>query len=376
MTRRPAKEKPMPVFSITFRFLALAALWLSLRATAADYKLEPLAEGLQHPWSVAQLPDASFLVTERGGTLLHISADGSERTTITGVPQTFVAGQGGFFDILLHPQFATKQLVYLSYAKGDSAANGTAIYRARLEGDTLVAGADILWVNDKKNTAKHYGGRLLFLPDNSLLLATGDGFDFREQAQNGSNELGKVLRILDDGSVPADNPFHTTGSERVWTLGHRNPQGLTLDRSTGTVYLHEHGPKGGDEVNVLQAASNYGWPAATHGVDYSGAYVSPFTQLPGMAPPLHYWVPSIAPSGFAWYGGDKFPAWQGKLLVGALVDKEVRLLSLEDGAIVDEAPLFAELGERIRDVKEGSDGFVYLLTDAEAGALIRVTPAR
>jgi len=397
----------MHVFAVTLRFIAAAGLSFGLHAgsahagsapagsahagsapagsahaasadaaAASGYHLETLTEGLQHPWSVAQLPDGSFLVTERAGALLHIQADGTGRTALEGAPATFVAGQGGYFDVLLHPQFARNQLVYLSYAKGDKSANGTAIFRARLSGNRLMDGEDILWVADRKNTAQHYGGRMLFLPDGTLLLATGDGFDFREKAQDGANELGKVLRIHDDGSVPDDNPFRARGSERVWTLGHRNPQGLALDRASGTIYLHEHGPRGGDEVNVLRAASNYGWPAATQGVDYSGAYVSPYSELPGMTPPLQVWVPSIAPSGLAWYGGEQFPAWQGKLLVGALVDKEVRLLTLRDGVVIDEMPLFAELGARIRDVREGADGFVYLLTDAENGALIRVTPTR
>jgi len=365
----------MKASAIVSRSLATLLLLTGLSAAAAEYQLETVTSGLHYPWSVAQLPDGSLLVTERRGKLLNISADGSRREEISGVPPTWVAGQGGFFDIVLHPEFATNRLVYLAYARGDKDANGTAIWRARLQGNALLDGSDILWVADKKNTAQHYGGRLLFLPDSSLLLTTGDGFDFREQAQNPRSELGKVLRINDDGSVPADNPFSDPGSERVWTLGHRNPQGLALAGDSGAVYLHEHGPKGGDEVNLLRAGENYGWPAATHGVDYSGAHVSPFSELPGMAAPLHVWVPSIAPSGMSWYDGDLFPAWRGKLLVGALVDKEVRLLSLHDGEVGSETALFSELNARIRDVRTGADGYIYLLTDAEDGALLRVRPA-
>ncbi len=366
----------MNATAIVRRVTATLFLVASLATAAADYQMETIASGLHHPWSVAQLPDGGLLVTERRGKLLHISGDGSRRQEISGVPATFLAGQGGFFDIVLHPEFATNQLVYLAYARGDRDANGTAIWRARLEGNSLVDGSDILWVADKKNTPQHYGGRLLFLPDTSLLLTTGDGFDFREQAQDPRNEMGKVLRINDDGSVPVDNPFSEPGSERVWTLGHRNPQGLVLAGDSGAVYLHEHGPKGGDEVNLLRAGENYGWPAATHGVDYSGAYVSPFTELPGMAAPLHVWTPSIAPSGMTWYDGEQFPAWHGKLLVGALVDKEVRLLTLQDGRISAEVALFSELDARIRDVRTGADGFIYLLTDAEDGALLRVRPTQ
>ncbi|MEQ9463777.1 MAG: PQQ-dependent sugar dehydrogenase [Haliea sp.] len=366
----------MNATAIARRALATVFLLTGLSAVAAEYQLETVASGLHHPWSVVQLPDGSLLVTERRGKLLQISADGSQRRDISGAPATWVAGQGGYFDIVLHPDFRLNRLVYLAYAKGDKDANGTAIWRARLEGNALRDGKDILWVADKKNTAQHYGGRLLFLPDNSLLLATGDGFDFREQAQNPGSELGKVLRIMDDGSTPADNPFSEPGSERVWTLGHRNPQGLVLAGDSGAVYLHEHGPRGGDEVNLLRAGENYGWPAATHGVDYSGAYVSPFSDLPGMAAPLHVWVPSIAPSGMAWYDGDQFPHWRGKLLAGALVDKEVRLLTLQDGRITAESTLFSELDARIRDIRVGNDGFLYLLTDHEDGALLRVRPAQ
>jgi len=375
MTVQTVKEKPMNVTVIFRHALAAALLLAGCVVAAPDYQLETVASDLHHPWSVAQLPDGSLLVTERRGTLLHISADGSHREEISGVPSTWVAGQGGFFDIVLHPEFAANRLVYLAYARGERDANGTAIWRGRLEGSALLDGGDILWVADKKDTAQHYGGRLLFLPDTSLLLATGDGFDYREQAQDPRSELGKVLRINDDGTVPADNPFSEPGSERVWTLGHRNPQGLVLAGESGQVYLHEHGPKGGDELNLLQAGENYGWPAATHGVDYSGALVSPFSDLPGMKAPLYVWTPSIAPSGMTWYDGEHFPAWQGKLLVGALVDKEARLLTLEDGEVTGESALFGELDARIRDIRTGMDGFIYLLTDAEHGALLRVRPA-
>ncbi|HEY7776712.1 MAG TPA: PQQ-dependent sugar dehydrogenase, partial [Kineobactrum sp.] len=290
---------------ITRTFSALLLL-ASVAIAAADYTLETVADGLHHPWSLVQLPDGDFLVTERRGELLHISGNGTTRTVISGVPDTLVGGQGGFFDIVLHPGFSDNRLVYLAYARGTPQANGTAIMRARLEGTVLLDARDILWVKDKKDTVQHYGGRLLFLPDTTLLLATGDGFDYRDQAQVVGSELGKVLRINDDGSVPADNPFSEPGSERVWTLGHRNPQGLVLDSDSETVYLHEHGPKGGDELNLLKPGNNYGWPAVTHGVDYSGAYVSPFTDLPGMTAPVHYWVPSIAPSGLALYNGEHF----------------------------------------------------------------------
>lgn len=350
-------------------------LLLTAPGRAADYRLEVISDALHHPWSVARLPGGDFLVTERRGRLLRIPAAGGEGRELSGVPETYVAGQGGLFDVLLDPQFELNRQVYLSYAEGPPASNGTAVIRARLGESGLENVEQILRVRDRKDTPQHYGGRLLFLPDGSLLVATGDGFDYREAAQDLGSELGKVLRIGADGHVPADNPFADSSRPRIWTYGHRNTQGLALDPGSGRVYLHEHGPRGGDELNVLVAGNNYGWPVATYGVDYSGAYVSPYTEMDGMEQPLHYWVPSIAPSGMAWYDGDRFPQWRGDLFVGALVDRDVRRLDLVGGEVAAEEPLFSELKARIRDVYSAADGYLYLLTDSEQGALIRVRPA-
>ena len=341
---------------------------------SADYKLETVASNLAYPWSVAFLPDGNFLLSQRGGQLLRLSADGSERQTIAGVPEAYVESQGGFFDIVLDPDFESNKRVYLSYAHGGPHANGTGIVRATLGEDKLQNSELILLVETAKDTPVHYGGRMLFLPDGTLLITTGDGFEYREKAQDIKSELGKVLRVNTDGTPPPDNPFLQQGSPRVWTFGHRNPQGLALDADTGKVYLHEHGPRGGDELNLLRTGSNYGWPAITLGVDYSGAHVSPFKKLEGMEQPEWFWVPSIAPSGLAWYGGQAFPQWHGDLFVGALVNKEVRRLDMENGKVVAEEKLFSELGERIRDVRSGPDGYLYILTDSEEGKLIRVVP--
>lgn len=343
-------------------------------AQSLDYELTTIVDNLDQPWSVAQLPDEGFLVSQRGGELLRISPDGAT-AQVSGVPATYVAGQGGFFDVVLHPEFAANQLVYLSYAHGKPKANGTAITRGRLNGDRLEEPEQILLVEPLKDTPQHYGGRMLFLPDGTLLLTTGDGFDYREAAQDRRSEMGKVLRINDDGTLPPDNPFSDEAARRIWTYGHRNPQGLALDPQSGTVYLHEHGPRGGDEINVLASGRNYGWPAITYGKDYSGANVSPFTAADGMEQPLLYWVPSIAPSGLARYSGDAFPQWRGDLFVGALVDREVRRVDLDNGAVVGQESLFAELDARIRDVRVGRDGYLYVLTDGKGGKLIRVTPA-
>jgi len=350
------------------------ALPINAQPSSVKYKLETVTDGLDYPWSVAFLPGGDFLIAERSGQLIRISADGTQKTNIGGVPDTYVAQQGGFFDIVLHPDFETNNTVYLSYAHGKPHANGTGVVRAKLGDSQLLQSKLILLVETVKDTPVHYGGRLLFLPDKSLLVTTGDGFEYREKAQDIGTELGKVLRVNDDGTPAAGNPFEGEGAPRVWTYGHRNAQGLSLNTDTGEVYLHEHGPKGGDELNILKAGKNYGWPAITLGVDYSGAHVSPFTELEGMEQPDWYWVPSIGPSGLAWYGGQAFPQWHGDLFVGALVNKEVRRLDMEDGKVVAEESLFAEMEERIRDVRSGPDGYLYLLTDSNEGKLIRVIP--
>lgn len=365
----------MHIVEKTLSLLLLALVLTARPASGQHYELVTLADGLQHPWSVVQLPDGDFLVSERPGRLLRIAAANGSIQAIQGGPETLTGGQGGYFDIALHPQFEHNALVYLAYARGKPGDNATTLHRARLRGDELFEGEDLLAVSPPKTTRQHYGGRLLFLEDATLLLSTGDGFDLREQAQSLDSELGKVLRVMDGGKPSPGNPFTHSGAERIWTLGHRNPQGLARDPATGTVYLHEHGPRGGDELNVLTAGNNYGWPAVTFGLDYSGAFVSPFQSLPGMTEPLHTWTPSIAPSGMTVYRGDAFPDWQGDLLVGALVPKEVRLLELQQGRIAAEKSLFREVGERIRDVRTGRDGLLYLLTDSEQGRLIQIRPA-
>lgn len=343
---------------------------------AADYSIETLADELSYPWSVAFLPENEYLVAERNGQLQRLAADGS-RQALAGVPETYFAGQGGFFDILLDPDFASNGLVYLSYAHGTPDENGTGVIRARLTDAGLEDSQLILLSDPPRDTPQHYGGRMLFLADGTLLVTTGDGFEYREGAQDINKHLGKILRINSDGSVPEDNPFYAQGgpAAKVWTYGHRNPQGLAMDRQRNIVYMHEHGPRGGDEVNWVQRAKNYGWPAVTHGINYSGANVSPFTAHPTMEPALKVWTPSIAPSGMAHYDGVAFPEWNNSLFVGALVNKDVRRLSLTEGKVVAEEILFAELDARIRDLRQGPDGLLYIITDGEQGSLLRVVPA-
>ena len=348
---------------------ALSALLLATCSLAGDYRLETWAQDLELPWSIAFLPDGSALVTELGGRLRPVSATGAVGEPTANLPPVYFAGQGGLFDVVLHPGFAQNRLIYLSYAEGTPSDNGTAVLRARL-GDGVLENVEVIFRNfTRKDTAVHYGGRMAFLPDGTLLLTTGDGFDDREAAQDVDSGLGKVLRMTEDGRPAPGNPF--PGSPDVYSYGHRNPQGLAVS-ATGEIWLHEHGPRGGDEVNRIEPGVNYGWPAITYGVDYSGAVISPYTEMPGMAQPVHQWTPSIAPSGLTIYEAGLFPEFQGDLLVGALVGREVRQLELEDGRVVDEHSLFGELAARIRDVRTGPDGALYVLTPDR---VVRVTPA-
>ena len=364
----------MSNFHYVLRCLLVFLMFLSSQFSYSYYQLEDVAKNLNNPWSVTQLPNGDFLVAEKPGTLLRITEAG-EKKIILGTPKTFYKSQGGFFDIQLHPDFENNQLLFLSFAMGNKEANGTAIIRGKLDGLQLLDTETILRVRPDKDTPAHYGGRLLFLPDGTLLISTGDGFEYREASQDIKSELGKVLRINDDGSIPSNNPYQETESAKIWTYGHRNPQGLALQKSEGTVYLHEHGPKGGDELNILTAGYNFGWPAITYGIDYSGAIISPFTEAPGMEQPIHYWIPSIAPSGMAFYEGERFPNWKGNLFIGALVNKEVRRLVIDNGKVINEESVFQEAGQRIRDVRVFSDGYIYLLTESdEEGRLIRVKP--
>ena len=340
-----------------------------------NYVVETIASELNEPWSIAFLPNNEYLVSLRSGELRIINAVGEIGPALQGAPETLYLGQGGYFDVILDPNFADNQTIYLSFAHGEPKSNATRVISAILNGDRLDDVKPIFTANIKKDTGAHYGGRLAFMSDGTLIATTGDGFQYRDAAQNKSNQMGKVVRLNTDGTVPQDNPFaqDTTGADLVWTYGHRNPQGLAIDPTSNTVYLHEHGPKGGDEINVLKAGSNYGWPAATHGVNYSGALVSPHKSVPGMIDAIKVWVPSIAPSGLAVYQGDQFPDWQGDLLVGALVDQEVRHIDIENGKVVADTPVFPEIKARIRDVRVNEQGAIFVLTDGPNGLLYKIS---
>jgi glucose/arabinose dehydrogenase len=357
------------------RFLGvMLAIQSAIAATAQVPRVEVVASGLNHPWSLAFLPGGGVLVTERNGGLKQIAA--GRVASVAGVPRVYNEGQAGLFDVLPHPRFAENRLVYLAYAHGTRAANGTRIARARLDGNRLVEVAPIWTAEPLKSGAVHYGGRMTFLPDGTLLLTTGDGFDWRERAQKLDSPLGKIMRLDDRGLVPTDNPFaqRSGAMGAIWSYGHRNPQGLAWDPVRRLVFSHEHGPRGGDEVNIVRRGGNYGWPVATHGRDYSGATISPYTSYKGMVDPLLHWTPSIAPSGLAVYRGAMFPEWDGDLLVGALVDREVRRVRLSpEGRVLGQESLFREAGARIRDVRVAPDGAVWLTTDDAKGQVLRVS---
>jgi glucose/arabinose dehydrogenase len=341
------------------------------------YKITEIAKGLDHPWSMAFLPDGSILVTERPGQLRLIKGGSLLAQPIAGVPPVHTGSQAGLFDIVLHPDFQQNSLVYLTYASGTTQANGTQVARAHFDGTSLQDLQVIFKAMPLKDTDNHYGGRMAFLPDGTFALTIGEGFEYREKAQDLTSDLGKIVRLKDDGSVPPDNPFIGQASVRpeIYTWGHRNEQGMTYDAQSARLYETEHGPRGGDELNIIEPHKNYGWPVITYGMDYSGAYVSPYTQHPGLEQPVIYWTPSIAPSGLAMYRGDKFPAWKGDLFVGALAFKHLRRVHLDgQGNVAFQEELLKDLNWRIRDVRSAPDGYLYVCTDESDGRVLRLEP--
>lgn len=342
-----------------------------LVATVTD-----VARGLEHPWGVALLPDGRFLVTERPGRLRIVSAGGQLSDPLTGVPEVYARGQGGLLDVTLSPRFAQDGLVYLSFSEPGPGGAGTAVARGRL-GARGLEGTQVIWRQQPKvEGSNHWGSRLVFRADGTLFVTLGDRYGHRDRAQDLSTTLGKVVRIDPDGSVPRDNPFVGRPGARpeIWSYGHRNVQAAVLD-ARGELWTVEHGARGGDELNHPQPGKNYGWPVITYGVDYSGARIGIGTAKSGIEQPVYYWDPVIAPSGATFYSGAAFADWKGDLLVGSLTPGGLVRLRIADGRVVREERYLAELHERIRDVREGPDGAIYLLTDDRNGRLLRVTPA-
>jgi glucose/arabinose dehydrogenase len=346
---------------------------------AGDAPLQALASGLRLAWSMAFLPDGGVLIVEKHSGVRVLSAGGVLGPLLGGGPHDVMAYEdSGYLDIALDPDFARNRLVYLAFVEGNSAANRTAIWRGRFDGERFSRGQVIFRVNRDKQGPSHPGGRLLFMPDGALLLSVGDGYDRRDEAQDMASHLGKVLRLTRNGAPAPDNPFigQANVAPEIWTSGHRNIQGLTLDAATGAVWSHEHGPRGGDEINVLRAGANYGWPLVSHGIDYDGSVITPRTHDAAFERSRFFWAPSIAPSGFTLYRGDRYPEFDGRFFVGGLASRSlVRLrMGVDTALLVEEARMYASLHERIRDVRTGPDGLLYILTDGENGRLIRLTP--
>jgi aldose sugar dehydrogenase len=347
---------------------------------AIGFKQVIVVKGLEHPWGMAWLPNGAILVTERVGRV-RMFRNGVLEPIAISIPNLYVSGQGGLMDISLHPRFNQNGLVYLTYAAGDDQSNHTSILRVKFDGKALVDPKVIFEVKPSKSGTQHFGSRIVWLPDETMLVAIGDGGNpplelngelIRKQAQKLESHLGKVLRLKDDGSIPSDNPFVKTANANpaVWSYGHRNIQGLFFDRLTGQVWATEHGARGGDELNLLEAGKNYGWPIVTFSQEYSGGNISDRTSRPNMVDPKLVWTPAIAPSGLWVYRGDRFPQWQGNLFAGGLVAKQVIRIEIENNqAIVREV---ISIGKRVRDVRQGNDGLLYILTDEQDGALIRL----
>lgn len=342
--------------------------------------LERLASGLKFPWSLAFAPGGDILITEKYAGLRVMRNGRLLPGVLKGGPSNvFAKEDSGFLDVTLAPDFAQSRLVFIAFAEGGPDANRTAVWRARYDGERLRDGRVIFRSTPDKKDPSHPGGRMLFLADGTLLLTVGDGYNYKTAAQDLRSHLGKILRLTVDGKAPPDNPFvgKPDALPEIWTYGHRNPQGLARDPETGEIWEHEHGPRGGDEVNLLRAGANYGWPVVTNGIDYDGTIISDRTFAPGIERWSFAWTPSIAPSGLAVYRGAQFPDWQGKLFVGGLASRSISRLrrGKDTNLFVEEERMFSPLKKRIRDIRKGPDDLLYALTDEENGELLRIRPA-
>src|SRR5688572_27782503 len=350
------------------------------RSIDGNITVETVASGLEHPWGLAFLPDGRILVTERPGRLRIVDTSGRLSEPLAGVPQVHAVSQGGLLDVAIDPDFARNQLVYLSFSEpGDGGVSGTSVARGRL-GNGRLDNVEVIYRQEPKvRSGGHYGSRLVFSRDGKLFITQGDrqAGSFRQQAQQLASGIGKIVRINPDGSIPSDNPFVGRNDARpeIWSLGHRNAQAAALHPETGQLWTVEHGAAGGDELNHPEKGKNYGWPVITYGRDYSGRRIGEGAVKEGMEQPVYYWDPVIAPSGMIVYAGDKYPGWRGSILIGSMQPGALVRLTLTNGAVATEERYLGELRERIRDVQQGPDGFVYLISDSSDGRLLRVVPA-
>jgi glucose/arabinose dehydrogenase len=351
----------------------------SFASSAGQLEVQTMASGLVHPWALAFLPDGRMLVTERPGRMRLVTLQGQLSPPLKGVPEVWATGQGGLLDVITDKGFAQNNTIYFCFSERSGSGGRTTVARARLVDGTAPKLDDLKMIfrqDGPLSSGNHYGCRIVQASDDNLFVTLGEHFTYRDEAQNLGNHLGKLVRIAPDGSVPKDNPFVGRDGNRpeIWSYGHRNGQGLAINPTSGDLWEIEHGPRGGDEVNIIGKGKNYGWPVIGFGIDYSGAKIHESSAKAGMEQPIKYWVPSIAPSGMAFYTGTLFPKWRGSLFTGALAGQMLVRLSLNGNAVTSEERLLQNLNERIRDVRQGPDGALWLLTDSSAGRILRVTP--
>lgn len=360
----------------------VTAKTIEVKNSSVPLRVTTVAEGLSNPWSLAFLPDGRMLVTERSGTMRIVTPQGEKGPALSGLPDIVSRGQGGLLDVVLAPDFATSNRIYFSYSEPDpdnSKANSTAVAHAVLNGDKLENVTRIFSQQPKYESTAHFGSRLVWNSDGTLFVTLGDRYGAMQDAQTLDNHHGKVIRINADGSVPADNPYVNTAKAlpEIWSIGHRNVQGAALHPTTGKLWTGEHGPQGGDELNIDEAGKNYGWPIITYGENYGGGKIGIGTEKDGMEQPVYKWVPSIATAGFIFYTGDKFPQWKGNLLMTSLRAATLARLTLDGDKVVDEERLLQkEVGERLRHIVQGPDGYIYLVSDESNGKIFRLEPAK
>lgn len=340
-----------------------------------DFNLIEITDGLEYPWGMAFLPDGNILVTEKTGRLTRVNVETGKKQNITGLPEIAEIGQGGLLDVLVHPDFQSNKTIFLSYAGRSDRGYGTEVVRAQIDGSKLTNMKNIFEAVPKTRGRVHFGSRLLWGVDNKIYITLGERGQM-DEAQDPKTHLGSTIRINEDGSVPDDNPFYNHEHYRpeIFTYGNRNVQGIALHPETNEIWSHEHGPKGGDEINILKSGNNYGWPKITYGIDYTGFEITDKTSAPGMEQPILYWAPSIAPCGMIFYQGNKFPKWQGDIFVGALVQTHLRRVRIENGKVIEQEELLKRFEERIRDVELGPDGYIYIVNDSLDGKLMRLEP--
>ncbi|MFZ6665953.1 PQQ-dependent sugar dehydrogenase [Peijinzhouia sedimentorum] len=342
---------------------------------AQSFRVDTIATDLKNPWGMAWLPDGRMLFTERSGEIRVVQNGKLTEDRISGVPEVYARGQGGLLDIKLHPNYAENGWIYISYSSPNPDGDGanTAIMRAKLQGNAFVNQEKLFQATPYSTRGQHYGSRIVFDDNGYMFFSVGERGQM-ENAQNLGNHSGKIHRLHDDGRVPTDNPFvgNDAAMPSIWSYGHRNPQGMIRDASTGTIWAHEHGPRGGDELNIVEKGKNYGWPEISYGINYNGTILTEYQEKEGMEQPVHQWTPSIAPCGMAHYTGDQFPAWKGNLFVGALSFRYLARVVVNGNSFVEEEKLLDQIG-RVRAVEQGPDGYIYVATEGP-GMIVRLMP--